>query len=608
MNSNEEYLDSLLKAVTNGQNLETDIDTSENSTEDELILDAPEQDDEETLTNVLDAMSDLDDLATESNDTEDVSAEISEDEKAFSDPGALFFEGEEETGDEAENDLSINDIEDLQTDDESTEDIVGIDEMPEESVSEDEGGVVETETETEELEDLILAADSTEEVLEDEEPSDADDTGLDEISDLLANSGDSDEEMLAMLGGVGNDEPSDIGFFDEEEEENIVKEEPPALEEEDTGKKKKEKKRKKKSKKGDGAGAEETAGTDGEENPEAETAKKGIFARFMDFLLEEDDEEEAGSTEGAEANIDDLLMGEATDENAAILAEIDKENEKKKEKKGKKGKGKKGKEKEASEDGEEGEEDAEEKGKKAKKEKKKKEKPVKEELEPEKPGKKISPKKIQATALFCLTITAAIILIVLLIPPTLEKQKARDAYYDKDYVKVVEGFYGEKLSESDEIMYNRAVTILKFQRKVDAYNNYMRMGKETEALNQLIEAINRYEEIYEDAVAYNIIGEIDSMYQTVLDALQNRYGLSVSRALEIYAITDDFEYTLALESVVDGVQYTMPEPAADNPEVQPEAPTEGQPEIPTEGQPEMQPEVPAEGQPEGEVPEGTPVE
>ncbi|MDE6608397.1 MAG: hypothetical protein K2K54_11690, partial [Lachnospiraceae bacterium] len=190
------------------------------------------------------------------------------------------------------------------------------------------------------------------------------------------------------------------------------------------------------------------------------------------------------------------------------------------------------------------------------------------------------------------------ILVVQLIPPTIEKGKARDAFYAKDYEQVVEGFYGEKLSESDELMYTRALTILKFQRKIDAYNSYMYMGKETEALNQLIEAINRYDEIYDEAVAYNVIGEIDTLYQTVLDALQNRYGLSISRAMEIYAIEDDFEYTLMLESIISGIEYKVPDAAEQQSEGQL---PEGEADLPAEQQTEGDAEIPAEQQPEGET-------
>lgn len=112
MNSNEEYLDSLLKAVTNGQGLETDIDgankQTESDLENEFILDAPEWDEEDTSTEIMDAISDLDSLITESDAGENLSdnTDISEEEKAFSDPGALFFEGEEET----EDDLFLNDM------------------------------------------------------------------------------------------------------------------------------------------------------------------------------------------------------------------------------------------------------------------------------------------------------------------------------------------------------------------------------------------------------------------------------------------------------------------------------------------------------------------
>ena len=670
MNSNEEYLDSLLKAVTTGQGMETDIDVSDKNTEsdidNEFILDAPEWDEDEETSNssMLDAIADLDSLTAENNMQES----SSEEEKAFSDPGALFFEGEEETeddlfigdtGDDAQpvdgNVSDVMDVEDIlfsddalsEADQKTEEDAFGTDEGMNQTILEDnaagaEAGLEEQPDETleseekavlkdtgdaapvevaeelgsneeneEELEDLILAADSIEEVME---PGD-DEFGFQEISDLLANAGDSDEEMLAMLGGVGEADEGlgDIGFFDDEPEDASEEEQVDAKEE-DTGKKKKAKKEKKskKGKKADETDAAEEIGENQEET-EGQEKKQGIFARFMNFLLEEDEEDEVKDGDNQEASIDELLMGEASDENAAILAEIDKENEDKKSAKKDKKKGKKGKkgktQEAAGEDGEEDEEDqAEEKSKKAKKVKKKKEKKEKEEVLPEKPDKKISPRKIQATALFCLTLTAAIILIVHLIPPALEKEKARDAYYDRDYVKVVEGFYGEELNESDELMYNRAVTILKFKRKVDAYNNYMHMGKETEALNQLIEAINRYEEIYDDAVTYNIIGEIDAMYQTVLDALQNRYGLSIARAMEIYAIEDDFEYTLMLESIIDGIEYQMPETAAENPEASAEGEPEMIPEVPAEGQSDMLSEGAQPAEEQGEVPEEIPVE
>ena len=428
-------------------------------------------------------------------------------------------------------------------------------------------------------EDFIAMADSVEEMPDN---SALEDEGFKEINDLLASSGDGDDDMFAMLEGVGNEEEGagiDIGFFDEEENN----EEP--VEESKKERKKKEKERKKREKqekrnnRKKKQNAETEEGTEAEVNMEAEEdaeelvsvgeveKKPGIFRRFVDSLMEEDDEEE----EGGKVRIpigedDDLFVGEESGENEAILQELDKEDEEKKsgkadkKKKKKDKKGKKGKNTEENPDADEDEvgEDEGKAKKKAKKEKKKKkEKPV-EEIVPEKPGKKLSVKKIEVTAVFCLTILAAILLAVHLLPPTIEKNKARDAYYAKDYEKVVEGFYNEELSGSDSLMYNRAYTILRLQRKIDGYNNYMRMGKETEALNQLIEGVIRYKEIYADAEQYNVTAEVDELYQMITDALENKYGISTTVAEGIYAMEDKLAYTLKLESIINGTEYVEP--------------------------------------------------
>ena len=416
-------------------------------------------------------------------------------------------------------------------------------------------------------EDLFAITDNNEDASEN---SVLEDEGFKEISDLLASSGDEDDDMFAMLESVENEEDGigvDIGFFDEEADSGETESEAP--EESKKGRKKKEKKKKNKRNKKKELDVEENAEpeNDSEEIAEKPEKKKkqGVFKRFVEFLLEEDDEEESSKVREPISEDDDLFVGEEVSENESILEELSKEDEtkksgKKKKKDKKDKKGKKGKNtEEVSESDEEGQEEEDGKAKKAKKEKKKKkEKPIIEE-EPEKPGKKLSIKKIEVTVVFCLTVLAAILLAVHLIPSTLEKNKARDAYYAKDYVKVVEGFYGEELDESDSLMYNRAYTILKLQRKIDGYNNYMRMGKETEALNQLIEGVIRYKEIYPDAEKYDVTEEVDSLYQTITDALQNRYGISTTVAEGLYAMEDNFAYTLKLESIITGIEYDVPE-------------------------------------------------
>lgn len=646
MSSNEEYLDSLLLSLTGeeesenagswldeGISMQTESDAEEQSW-DGISSDALEQ----MLANVENL--NIDD-ATQANSMRGVFDNLADEvtriaeEKAFSDPGALFFEGEEEDEFDDEPPLVIQDIpedydeseqadfgiedfsgvmdgdaESISADTTVEEDLIamadstgeynvdGMDELNIENADDslEAGFAVDTDSTEEDLialadgteeageEDLIALVDGIEESMEENLTSDAnidaagmevneaemsadageedlmalvggmdelsaentseampEDEGFKEISDLLASSSEGDDDMFAMLEGVEGDEVgNDIGFFDIEEEQ-------PEEEQSPEQKKKKEKKKQKKAK---------------ADSFDEKTKKQGLFARFIEFLLEEDDDEEEEGSKKKDAGDDSELLGETTDENGAILEELDKEDAAKKkdktDKKGKKKKGKKGKDaEEESEDGEESEESAEGK-KKKKKEKKEKKKKADTESLPVEPSKKLSVKKIEITVVFCLTILAGILLIIQLVPPAMEKSRARDAYYAKDYERVLEGFYGEKLSESDSIMYNRAYIILRMQRKIDAYNNYMYMGKETDALNQLIEGILRYNEIYEDAMEYNVVPELDSMYQTIMDALQNKYGLSVSEAVEIYAMEDDLAYTLKLESIINGTEYVAP--------------------------------------------------
>lgn len=632
MSSNEEYLDSLLKAVTSdGQSDKLD-DMSGMESEEQEWNGISQNDLEQMLANVENL--DIQETNLEEKMPEVYVEDDEAEEKAFSDPGALFFEGEEEYLDEEEIDGSnqgnADDGEEKKADDKelddfgslffegeededsldadsvegmsegireesdamqtgeaadfsSNEDITAVsDGLEENEISEDTVDDMFTETdsveenaatsdnmeidilsmdameESSKKEADISVADSIEDVSQGATDEPFDDEGFKEINDLLASSDGDDDDMFAMLEGVesADEEAADIGFFEEEASDSEQEEE----------KSKREKKKKEKKKKKNADNDIEADALSNEETIEEATEKKpGIFTRFMNFLLEEDEEEEDNKKEKEPITEEELeaFSEESVDENAAILEELDKEDAAKKsdkKDKKKKKKGKKGKEEEASsEDGEEDEEGTSEgKGKKAKKEKKKKEKKEKAEEVPAEPTKKLSAKKIEVTAVLCLSILAAVLLIIHLVPPALEKNSAREAYYTKDYEKVVEGFYGEELNESDTLMYQRAYTVLRMQRKIDGYNNFMRMGKEAEAVNQLIEGVVRYREIYEEAALYNVTEEIDEIYQTITDALYNKYGITPERAEELYEMEDNFAYTLKLESIIDGVEYELP--------------------------------------------------
>ena len=291
MSSNEEYLDSLLKAVTS----EGQMDNQENSLDDEINMETSLENSEQSwqsvsadeLDKMLKNVAEFDVNETTLDDgmhdtyTEEDDSDL--EEKAFSDPGALFFEGEEE---ETEEDplFAIEDIpeESISTDDHieesnleedvigaadlvADEDVIGAADLVAEEdsigaadlVAEEDiigaADLVEEEvigaTDLMAEEDIIGAADRVEESFEDE--------GFKEISDLLASSSDGDDEMFAMLEGVDGEESEgfDIGFFDTDTEEPVVEEK---VEEKKKEKKKKEKKKKAKKQ---ATGAEENTET-----------------------------------------------------------------------------------------------------------------------------------------------------------------------------------------------------------------------------------------------------------------------------------------------------------------------------------------------------------
>ena len=414
------------------------------------------------------------------------------------------------------------------------------------------------------------------------------DDDLSEINDLLEKSDQGvavDDDLMAMLDGASDGNSIDFFSGDEAVEDNpddIREISPEELEERENSKSKKQKnkeekekkKREKKAKKakkakGENASQDENAGEEGaddlsgllegvDENGE-KPEKKGFFAKFIDFLLEEDEEEGEGDSEDV-----GVVIGNLSEENKELLAELkaeDKKNAKKKDKKDKKAKkGKKGKA-----EGDDDEEEAAAKPKKPKKEKKKKEKTVEE--EPQVPEKRLSKKRVASVFLFCATIAACIVVVTILLPEQLEKQEARVAFDQSQYTQVYELLHGKELSEEDELLLQKSSTILKLQRKLDSYGNYKKMEMPLEALNALLEGVSRYQNLRDDAELYNVSSELAGIYGQILDALANNYGLSESDALDIIASGDDMTYSQRVQSVILGESFSKEEEEEEVPEV-----------------------------------------
>ena len=432
------------------------------------------------------------------------------------------------------------------------------------------------------------------------------DKDLSEINDLLEKSDQGvavDDSVMSLLDDAGDgsgEEDSVFDFFAGEEEETSDSEEQrepenireitqEELEERASQKTKKQKKkeekerkkREKQARKKKGAGAEGTEedseggldallqkADDAGERPK----KKGLSAKLADLLFEEDESGISGSDDV------ELALGNLSNENQELLDELsaeDKKNakkkekkEKKKEKKEKKGK-KSGKKAPEAAENEEGEgEEQPQKAKKAKKKKKEKEKAVEE--EPKIPEKKLSRKKVMSVFLFCATIAACIVIVTTVLPAQMEKQEARVAFDQDQYEQVYDLLYGKKLNEEDDILFQKSSVILQMQRKLDSYENYKKLDMQADALDALLDGVVRYQELWEKADQYNVNSEVADIYEQILDALADDYGLSESAAEDIIASGDDVTYSQRVQAVISGETYAGEEEPEGNQDVLPE--------------------------------------
>ena len=303
-----------------------------------------------------------------------------------------------------------------------------------------------------------------------------------------------------------------------------------------------------------------------DENAGEAPKKESKLSKILAFLTAEEEEPESeddgllnatdlNPEEGAKASSEGFE--DVPGENKEILEEMDKEGEeeggkKKKKKKKKKGKGDKGKEAEG-EEGEESEEDAS-KEKKPKKEKKER-KPLVLDIDT---GKPLSKRNVKLIGVLAATSLICILLICKFVPGMLINSSARKAYYVGDYETTYNTFFGEKLSQSDQILFDRSSIILKMLHKYDAFSAYMNMNMRVEALDQLLQGVSNYENWLYIAETTGATDEFNQAYTKVIGALSMTFGLTEEDAKAVISLPTDLEYSLMCESIANHTDYIDP--------------------------------------------------
>ena len=539
MTTDEEYLDNLLKSLTeNEQQIKTMEETLNEMTRSAANGEAFSMSSEKS-----DKVQDNDDNANEGLrafdgdlfgeeqifSEDEVSSEVSADDDIFADFFAEALSGEESTvenseiqSDAEESDqveLNIADAEDWQS---------GLDDLLVKAEEQASGDDITVGVDDLDVADFVGQIDNV-------------DADLTEIDGLLKNddNGALNDDMLALLEGA--EALDDNAVNSPDEVKNNVSEESANSQEAEA---EKEKPAKKKLFSKEKPPKKEKKSKLSKKKQEGETPDLGILdekpsflMRFLDFLTREENE-------GIESE--------------EILDKLNKENDKKQkkeEKKRKKAEKKKGKSDEALDEEEEG---AEDNKKKKKKEKKKKEKKEKEpsEAPKEKPVKVLSKKNMLVLIAACATLLGSIFALSTFLTEYSDRQNARQAFYDGDYEEVYRLFYDRNLNSSDTVIYNKVKIVLTLERKLKSYENNLALNKELEAVDALIQGISCYQSL-QGIDEYDVRNEVDAIYQQICNILENKYGITYEEAIEINTY-DNETYTRIVDAIVNGTEFVMP--------------------------------------------------
>lgn len=531
MATDEEYLDNLLKAVT--QETESRAEEKNDHIEEpEVPVAEPEQSE---LPSEAEAFSG--EQGTEPGTDESVSEELTAEEPMPGEPTLEEPVTEEEAAPIAAPEEQEAEPEDWKS---------GIDDLLAQAEAD-----AKDEKKSEEWDEIEPAEESTK-----EQELQKDEESKEDVEDL---SGGDILNYLAGLNGV------DLGQKDESSETAEEESASPAeTRKEKRARKKREKKEEKARKKAKMAEQPEQEQQDENQDQEAlvepvlqeETEKQkapGFWKKLFHFLTEEVQEEPEAAPEESED------QSEAAAENPEELEAIPEKEEKNK-KKNKKGKKKKEKDAGAGENDEEGEEaqpdeKTRKKQEKARLKQEKKEKKL-QQAETEKPVRVLSQKQLLILVAFCASLIACIVLFSYLLPDFSDKAAAREAYYAGDYEKAYELLYDKGTNASDTLIFNRARTVLTLDRKLSSYKNNRELGRNLEALDALLQGVSCYEELVKTD-EYGVKKELDGLYQQICECLQTEYGISPEEADEINTY-DSKTYTRKLDSVINGTEFTLP--------------------------------------------------
>ncbi|MBO5154619.1 MAG: hypothetical protein J6C00_09770 [Eubacterium sp.] len=332
-----------------------------------------------------------------------------------------------------------------------------------------------------------------------------------------------DEGIMNLLNGLSEDEAlSDIGKMLEADEQSISLEDLGAEPENLTH-----------------------AADLAESSQAAKSAKKekkrGFFAKLLDLMFGEDENDEDDLQTVAEAGDLENISDENLEILRAMSGDMAEAPEDKSAKKGKKEKKKKEKKKK---------EPKEKKPKEPKQKKPKKEKKPKEKAPREKPLPK---GPVIMIWLLALSVFAFVFIGNNLLTKNNALLAAERRFDQGDYVGSYEEFAGVKIGESETQLYERAKVLAGVQTELKAYYSMMEVRKFDLALDCLVRALGRTDLHMAEAEEWGVTTQMNALVSEITMQLMDQFNVSADQARELYAIEERDDYSLALDEILKGL-------------------------------------------------------
>ncbi len=121
--------------------------------------------------------------------------------------------------------------------------------------------------------------------------------------------------------------------------------------------------------------------------------------------------------------------------------------------------------------------------------------------------------------------------------------KAEEHFGNREYTEAYNELCGVDLKNEDIEMYDKVVTVMYVNKQLNSYNNYYAMQMYPEALDSLLKGLKKYDNYLEAAGQLGVIDDLNYVRGQIIQELQIAFSLNEKEAYEIINMDTQQEYS-----------------------------------------------------------------